>query len=195
MGQMEDKRIQYYNERCRVSAQRYAEFDRPSVEVLLQLLYTHDVVMTAMGRSYSAHGLSDSAFNVLMILRSSPGGLPLSELGALLLVSRANVTGLVDCLVQKGLVERATDDKDRRIRIARIQPAGEALLEELLPSHYELIRELLADLGTDEKRQIVELLHKLRLSVGGRTHKAPVPSGRRLDVDALKGNDKAGVQR
>ena len=102
---------------------RYTEFDRPSVDLLLQLLYTHDVVMTDMGRSFAAHGLSDSAFNVLMILRSRSQGLQLSELGELLLVRRANVTGLVNCLVRKALVERATD-KDRRIRMAGLLAHG-----------------------------------------------------------------------
>ncbi len=87
------------------------------------------------------------------------------ELGEVLLVSRANVTGLVDSLERKHLVERAVKPGDRRVRFVRITKAGQHLLEQLLPVHYASVRELLKELKSGEKATLNALLTKLRRSV------------------------------
>jgi MarR family 2-MHQ and catechol resistance regulon transcriptional repressor len=161
-----DKRERYYNDRVREHGQRYPEFHLPSVQVLLNLVYTYDVTATRLARGLGEHGLSLSAFNLLMILsRSASGGCPLYEIGELLLVSRANITGLMDCLERKALVERAADNRDRRVRVARITRKGQALLELLLPGHYSDVKVACSGLSNSEKGQLHALLTKLRLSV------------------------------
>jgi MarR family 2-MHQ and catechol resistance regulon transcriptional repressor len=84
------------------------------------------------------------------------------ELGELLLVSRANVTGLVDCLAQRGLVERSQHERDRRVRLVRLTRDGEKLLESVLPAHYARVREMLKGVSNKDKAILSELLMKLR---------------------------------
>jgi MarR family transcriptional regulator, 2-MHQ and catechol-resistance regulon repressor len=161
-----DKREEYYRDRVRQHGQRYQQFHLPSVQVVLDLAYTYDVAATHLARTVSGHELSLSAFNVLMILsRSVSKQCPLHEIGELLLVSRANVTGLVDCLERKGLVERLVDEHDRRVRMARITRAGEALLRSLLPRHYSELKRICSRLSNTEKSTLSDLLTKLRHSV------------------------------
>ena len=161
-----DKREIYYRDRVRQHGQRYRQFHLPSVEVLLNLAYTYDVTATHLARAIGKHGLSLSSFNLLMILSRNGGeGCPLYEIGELLLVSRANVTGLVDSLERKGLVERVADKRDRRVRVARITKAGGTLLESLLPEHYLDLRKICSRLNTAEKASLGDLLTKLRNSV------------------------------
>ncbi len=161
-----DKREHYYRGRVREHGQRYVQFHLPSVQVLLDLIYTYDVTASHLARRLAGHGLSLSSFNLLMILsRSGNEGCPLHEIGDLLLVSRANITGLIDCLERKGLVQRASDPHDRRVCIARITPRGEALLESLLPDHYSELRMICAGLNNTEKTQLHTLLKKLRHSL------------------------------
>jgi MarR family 2-MHQ and catechol resistance regulon transcriptional repressor len=137
--------------------------------VLLNLVYTYDVTANHLARRLAEHGLSLSAFNLLMILnRSGNHGCPLYEIGELLLVSRANITGLMDCLERKGLVERVSDKRDRRVRVATITQKGGALLESLLPSHYSEVRLICSRLSSAEKSQLRALLTKLRRSVQSR---------------------------
>ncbi len=57
----------------------------------------------------------------------------LHDLGEVLLMTRANVTGLIDHLEEKGLVKRVIDSSDRRARFARITKKGEGLLDEVAP--------------------------------------------------------------
>ena len=160
-----DKRGKYYEERVRKSA-RFEEFHLPSVELLLNLIYTYDVLETRLSRVLGTYCLSLSGFNILMILNSmNPDGCQLHELGELLLVSRANVTGLVDSLEQKGMVERCLDQRDRRVRLARITTAGVEFLESMLPHYYVEVRKLLSGFDDADKSTLSDLLAKLRATI------------------------------
>jgi len=163
-----DRREHHYLDRMNCHNRDYEEFHWPSVEALLNLIYTFDVIHARVSRKADAHGLSMAAFNVLMILsRCENKGCPMRELSELLLVTRANITGLVDSLEKKSLVERTTDKSDRRICIARLTKKGEALLEAILPEHYRVVREVFAGLNKTEKATLSALLTKLRRSVQG----------------------------
>src|SRR5579862_6459731 len=118
----EDKRAIYYKQRIQSQAAAYPAFHAPSIRALLNLAYTYDVVMTRLNRRLQPYGLSISAFNVLTILSQmeQQKGCALHELSELLLVSRSNVTGLVDCLELRELAQRIGSEKDRRIKVARI---------------------------------------------------------------------------
>jgi len=80
-------------------------------------------------------------------------------------VSRANVTGLVDCLERRGLVERAASEEDRRVRLVRMTEAGAGVLEGILPRHYGEMRATLQGLSVKEKSDLGRLLTKLRHGV------------------------------
>ncbi|HEV7860512.1 MAG TPA: MarR family transcriptional regulator [Pyrinomonadaceae bacterium] len=163
---MSDSREGYYQEGVRRHGQRHREFHWPSMELLFNLVYTYDVMESRLARKLGAHGLSLSAFNVLMILsRSGQEGCALHKLSNLLVVSRANITGLVRCLVDKGLIERVEDERDRRVRIARITKRGEKLLETVLPGYYLMVRKMLGGISKEENRALNNLLARMRKSV------------------------------
>ncbi|WP_343729841.1 MarR family transcriptional regulator [Duganella sp.] len=72
-------------------------------------------------------------------------------------------TGATVCarLEEKGLLERKVIPTNRRQRALTITPAGERLLEELIPGSQRLRRRLLAPLTGPEQLQFMELLSKL----------------------------------
>ena len=158
-----DKRERHYLERMRHHGEKYREFHRPSVELLVNLIYTYDVIYTRLAREVERDGLSVAAFNVLTILsRCGREGCPMHELGELLLVSRANITGLVGCLERRGLVERAVSREDRRVRLVRLTKAGGRLLEKILPRHYSGVRDALEGMSDRSKADLSKLLTRLR---------------------------------
>jgi MarR family transcriptional regulator, 2-MHQ and catechol-resistance regulon repressor len=161
-----DPRESFYQNRCQELGRLYPEFDRMSSEVMLNLLYTYDVAASSAGKFLGQYGLAKSSFNILMNLRHGPPeGMQLHDLGELLLMSRANVTGLIDHLEEKGLVRRIVDSSDRRARFARITKKGEALMDELVPRHFERVQQRLQTFSEDEKQTLVGLLKKLRAAV------------------------------
>ena len=59
------------------------------------------------------------------------GPMPQREMGRLLEIERATLSGIVGTLVRKGLVSQEADPTDQRQRILRITEAGRALWAEL----------------------------------------------------------------
>ncbi|HNV87098.1 MAG TPA: MarR family transcriptional regulator [Candidatus Omnitrophota bacterium] len=163
MDTLQDGKMRYYWDRVRHHGARYAKFHWPSVEVILNLVYTYDVALNHFAKRMSKIGLSPSAFNVLMILsRHDEKSCKQRDLSKLMLVSRANITGLVDSLAKRGLISRAPDKTDRRVCIVRMAKKGERLLEQFLPSHYEEMRRILSNLTPAEEKTLTALLSKLR---------------------------------
>lgn len=166
MVSLHDKRERYYSERVKACRQHHAGCPASSLEVVLKLLYAYDILHTRLSQRLSQYDLSTAAFNVLMILRQyDPAGCPLHEIGELLLVSRANVTGVVDSLEAHGLVQRVTDVRDRRVRLAVLTSDGESFLESYLPSHYAHIGQEVSGLEEEEKAALSRLLAKLCASI------------------------------
>ncbi|MFA6600998.1 MAG: MarR family transcriptional regulator [Candidatus Omnitrophota bacterium] len=156
----------YYWPRVRKYGKRYPKFHWPSVELLLNLVYTYEVLSTHFAKRIGRYDLSLSTFNVLMILsQSERGGLKQQDLSRLMLVSRANVTGLVDSLVRRGLVVRGPDAKDRRVCMAKITRKGEELLEHLLPGHYEETARVAGAIGHADKARMNRLFISLRKQI------------------------------
>jgi MarR family 2-MHQ and catechol resistance regulon transcriptional repressor len=175
---MEDRREALYHERIRHSGPQYSGFDLLSTEMTLNLLYTYDFFHQLAARYMAEYGLSKSSLNVLMALRhGSLDGMQLHDLGDLLLVSKANITGLIDHLEEKDLVKRVIGTNDRRARFARITRKGEALLDKFVPVHYGNIRRLLADLTNDDKQMLIKLLKKTRASLAANSAEPAQRSG------------------
>lgn len=146
----------------------YANFNFAASEAALNIAFTYDILHQCMSRYMSDIGLSKSAFNVLMLLRHAPPeGMQLHDLGELLLVSRANVTGLVSHLEGRGYVTRQVDEQDRRARFARITPKAQHLLDNFIPLHYENLNALMSDLSSSDKHELVRLLGRVRNSIKG----------------------------
>jgi MarR family 2-MHQ and catechol resistance regulon transcriptional repressor len=142
-------------------------FHRPSLEALFQLLTTHDLLMQRCARLAEAHDLTPAGFNILKVLSMAEGKrLPMHRLSNLLLVSRQNITGLVDGLEKRRLVHRDSCCVDRRVKFVQITPVGEALIERALPGHYKDLRDIFSALDGPELAQLGELLTRIRERVG-----------------------------
>ena len=103
-------------------------------------------------------GLSPQQFAVLRQL--GPGvDLPMSGLAEALYCDPSNVTGIVDRLEARGLIERRADPADRRVKRLVITAEGAKLREEALARLFEP-PEAIARLSRDDQRQLADLLRK-----------------------------------
>jgi len=158
-----DLRAGYYWTKIREFGKKYKKFDWPSVEILLNFVHAYDVLTVHFSKLMHAYNLSPAVFNVLMILsRSSEKKFKQHDISKLLLVSRANVTGLVNALVRKGLAKRESDRNDRRAWLVTITGKGKVLLETYLPLHYAEAYRILSGFEPAEKKEVNRLICKLR---------------------------------
>ena len=162
----EDCRDSFYEARFDACLERYPVRDELSPRVLLDLVRTADLIHQVVARSFAEFGLSKSTYNILLFLQHAPPeGMQLHELGERLLVSRANVTGLIHHLEQKGYVTRDVPARDRRVRCARLTPKARDLLDRVTPIHLRNLGILLKDVSKRDKQNLRELLKSVRESL------------------------------
>lgn len=78
---------------------------------------------------------------------------------------RANVaTGIVQRLVDRGLIERREDSSDRRVRLLTVSPKGTALIEEMGAIVLSKGRRFLERLNNEQLKQLRDLLEAMEAS-------------------------------
>lgn len=134
-----------------------------AVQTVLWLTRAYDAAISAQTEELRPLQLSPSAFNMLMALRAAENNtLEPCQLADQLLVSRPSVTGLLDTLQRRGLIERHPHNQDRRRLLVLLTEAGHQLLEEHFPHHFSVQAQLVADLSLDEQELLVTLLRRIR---------------------------------
>ncbi len=86
--------------------------------------------------------LSSQQHQALLAIRGFPerDAVTVGELAERLQIRPNSAVGLVDRLVSRGLVERESNEGDRRKVLVRLTPQGEATLEELSTVHRDELR-------------------------------------------------------
>ena len=104
-------------------------------------------------------GLSPVQCHVLHLIE--PGRpLPMGRLADTLSCDASNVTGLVDRLEARGLVERRPSADDRRVKVLHLTPAGSRLRAQLLRRMSGRLHPL-SRLSLEEQRTLVKILEAL----------------------------------
>jgi len=120
----------------------------------MQLLRTAEVLWNSSRVLFAGWGLSPSQFNILNVLADQPEGLSQTELSRLLIMHRSNVTGLVDRLEGRGLVQRREWAADRRAYRVVLSPAGRQRLAEIRPYFYGVAEAVWGELPVRRTRQM-----------------------------------------
>lgn len=128
----------------------------PRYQPLLQLLRTADAVWNASRAFFARWDLSPSQFNVLNLLSDQPDGLTQSELSRALIMHRSNVTGLIDRLEKRRLVQRRAHATDRRAYRVALTNDGRRLLAQILPYYYAAGEQAWGSISTTRARQLAQ---------------------------------------
>lgn len=83
-----------------------------------------------------------------------------ATLAGLIAYDRTTITGVVDRLVQKGLLSRQVSAKDRRARVLRLTEEGAEVLRILQPTVEHAQDVMLSGLTQDETSEFMRLLRK-----------------------------------
>lgn len=97
-------------------------------------------------------------FDVMAALYRVEPGLKMSELSSVLRVSNGNVTGIVDRLVEDGILVRIPVDKDRRATTVRLTTAGREQFAQMAAKHEAWIDSLLDEVDVSEVQHLSDQL-------------------------------------
>lgn len=124
-----------------------------------------ELIGTVVARYYeeyeqaaAAHSLTGAQARVLGLLSVEP--LPMRRIAQKLKCEPSNVTGIVDRLEARGLVERRPDPADRRVKLAAPTERGAATALQLRDA-LDFAREPLAGLSDADRAVLRDLLRRM----------------------------------
>lgn len=99
-------------------------------EIWFAVLGLREILVATMERELeAAHDLSLAAFVILLALVKHPEQLSINDLVPLVpIVSRSQISRIVDSLAERDLVVRSTSPNDARIRFVAITTTGQRLV-------------------------------------------------------------------
>jgi MarR family transcriptional regulator, negative regulator of the multidrug operon emrRAB len=144
--------------RLEQSRQRHRDFPRDQAVLVRLVKLLHRLFNDRANELLRGHGLNHSEYNVLIMLDGSPEGLTAGELAEATSEKPANTTRLVDQLLAKGLVSRQACDQDRRRLRVMLSPAGEALIDTVMPAIATQLKGFFAAMPASDQGQLEALL-------------------------------------
>lgn len=129
-------------------------------ELLLELSRTH--LRERLAVTIAAFDLSLPQAQALQVLE--PGrAVPMRDLAARLRCDASNITGIVDRLEARGLVERRPAPGDRRVKALVVTDKGVALRASLVERLHR-VPPALAGISTEEQRTLLDLLRRIAVA-------------------------------
>jgi DNA-binding MarR family transcriptional regulator len=125
-------------------------------QLLVQFSFTQRSTLPALAAELE---LSPAQCHVINLMEPDRP-MAMGQLAGALSCDASNVTGLVDRLESRGLIERRPSEQDRRVKVLSLTPLGArlraALLERMTAPPANLER-----LSAEERRALVRLLRRL----------------------------------
>lgn len=142
--------------------------ERPDLEIeplhvlsrISRLAKHHDRIRSA---AFGQHGLDGWEFDVLAALRRAgdPYELSPGQLVAETLVTSGTMTTRVDRLIERGLVQRRPDPRDRRGVLVQLTPSGRDVVDGALSTLLTHEQGLVAALSAKERTALAGMLRRL----------------------------------
>jgi DNA-binding MarR family transcriptional regulator len=143
--------------------------------VFLNVGVLSGTVRAAVTRFLGRHGITSmGAFNVLTVLHGERSPLPPSVIAERMMVSRPTITGLIDSLERRRLVQREASADDGRQRVVRLSRQGRRLIDPVVPELHRFERDLFAGISRREMEAFRTTIAKLQQRVMELSPEAPV---------------------
>src|SRR6202012_4134916 len=138
------------------------KFDDNFQKAVINLTYTYGWLNNSTRCYFEKYNLTSQQFNVLRILRGQyPNPATVNLITERMIDKMSDASRIVERLVQKGLVSRCTNNKDRRAVDIRISDEGLAILD-IMDKEFKTKEFLKSNLTDEEADQLNNLLDKLR---------------------------------
>ena len=131
-----------------------------TIGVWIRLLRASNIISNEIRKKVGKKGVTLPQLYVLGTL-GVLGDLPLGELSKQILVTKGNMTPIVDHLEKRGLVARERDLTDRRIVWVRLTPKGKELFSDIVSVYEEEFNQLLGSSLSPSQLKTLSTLLKM----------------------------------
>ena len=137
-------------------------FQNNKQKAMINLLFTYGWAIEKIKTFLSAEDITHQQFNILRILRGThPRPLSTLQIRERMLDKMSDTSRIVDRLILKGLVQKSTCPKDKRLVDVTITEKGQKLLKSL-DAQSDAMDSVMKNLSESEAKQLSDLLDKLR---------------------------------
>ncbi|WP_255989942.1 MarR family winged helix-turn-helix transcriptional regulator [Chitinolyticbacter albus] len=133
----------------------------PFLPVLRELACCYQAFERLSGHHIRQVGLTPGQFDVIATLGNTCG-MSCRELGERTLITKGTLTGVLDRLVERGLIRRETTPGDRRSLTVTLTDAGRSVFEDVFSPHVAYLEPAFAQLSATELSTIEASLKQLR---------------------------------
>ncbi len=106
-------------------------------------------------------GLTTTQFDIVATLGNQPP-MTCKELGEKTLVSKGTMTGVLERLEAKGLIEKLMNDEDGRSYKIGLSKSGDKLFKKVFPEHVDYLSKAIGKLSKKELEQAVRVLKEIK---------------------------------
>jgi DNA-binding MarR family transcriptional regulator len=140
---------------------KQGRFRNQQNKAMVNLLFTHTWMTDKIKQFVKSEDITPQQYNILRILRGAAAPLSTLQLRERMLDKMSDTSRIVERMIAKGLLQKETSKKDKRMVDVSITVAGIALLEKLDARNHELDG-IMRQLDEAELESLNNLLDKLR---------------------------------
>ena len=120
----------------------------------------HQIAVAIFLQETQFHGLTPVQYAAMQAVGNCPGVDPRTLAGAIGF-DTSTISGVIDRLEARGLVQRNASPSDRRVRLLLLTDAGAALLDSVIPAMQRAQQRMLEPLPERERAEFVRMMHPL----------------------------------
>lgn len=135
--------------------------EQASQEAVTKLIRVADRITRFLEQTFARFDLTGPQYNVLRILRGAGEPLPTMKVAGRMLQKTPAVTGILDRLEKKGLVQRERSSEDRRVWLCSITKEGLKLLDEMEVPVREANSDVMRGASREELEKLATLLDRI----------------------------------
>ncbi|PHM51633.1 MarR family winged helix-turn-helix transcriptional regulator [Xenorhabdus sp. KK7.4] len=138
--------------------QQRPDLDPSPMGVIGRLCRANKIIEQRLQATFKTFDLSAIEFDILATLRRHNSPITPTEMYQSVMLTSGAMSTRIEHMVQRGLVERAANDKDRRSCKVSLTSEGRALIDKAVESHLENSRAILSALSNEQQEQLAMLL-------------------------------------
>ena len=131
------------------------------VPVIRELARCYQAFQRASDAHIRRSGLTPPQFDIVVTLGNTPG-LSFKELGSRTLITKGTLTGVVDRLEARGLVERMNCPEDGRSTLVRLTQEGDRVFRQVFEPHLAFLAPAFESMPECGRKELEKRLKQLR---------------------------------
>ena len=131
------------------------------VPVIRELARCYQAFQRVSDTHIRRSGLTPPQFDIVVTLGNTEG-MTFKELGSRTLITKGTLTGVVDRLESRGLVERMASTRDGRSTLVRLTPEGDRVFREVFEPHLAFLSPAFESLPECGRKELERRLKQLR---------------------------------